>query len=221
MPGFEYTIRQGESLADLARRYRTEGGWRTIWDDEHNDSLRRLRGSPAGLCPGDRIFIPGADGNVCETPTGRAADFTAPPPFRIFAEDGRSAPPTAVPVGGAIKMKAVHDEGAQGRWSWSTRSRKIRLSGQSTEMLTITAGNNHSATYADELIQLSFAPSDGGSTEPSSDAQECDTAQESSGDSACGPEADAAAETPAGGAVVVTTRITVIKVEFHATPFHP
>lgn len=56
MAGFEYTISQGVSVAGLARCYRIEGGWRAIWDDEHNEELRRLRGVIEGFLPGDRIF---------------------------------------------------------------------------------------------------------------------------------------------------------------------
>ncbi len=170
MPGFEYTISQGDSVAGLARRYRTEGGWRAIWEDEHNEELRRLRGGIDGLVPGDRIFIPGAEGNVCETPSGAAADFTAPPPWRIFAEDGSSAPPTAVPVSGAIRMKAMHDEGTSGTWTWSSPSAKVTLSNQATDTVTITAGANVSATLSDEVINLSFAPADGGTSEEAADS---------------------------------------------------
>ncbi len=218
MPGFEYTIRQGESLDDLARRYRVEGGWRAIWDDEHNDNLRRLRGGPERLCPGDRIFIPGADGNVCETPSGVAADFSEPPPWRIFAEDGRSAPPTVVPTRGSIRMKAVHDEGAQGTWTWSTPSRKITLAGQGTDTVTIRAGANVSGADG-EIVRLSFAPADGGTSEGTD--EECESAEESTSDSGCGPEADDAAQTPAGGLASVTTNILVISVIFSPSPSHP
>ncbi|MCU0640317.1 MAG: hypothetical protein MUF59_10695 [Candidatus Krumholzibacteria bacterium] len=225
MPGFEYTISQGDSVAGLARRYRIEGGWRAIWDDEHNDELRRLRGGIDGLLPGDRIFIPGAEGNICETPSGGAVDFTAPPPFRIFAVDGSSMPSSAVPVNGTIQMKAIHDEGTSGTWTWSTPSAKITLSNQATDTVTITAGAGVSSGISAEEIRLTFAPADGGTSEgaaeDSSENESCEeSAAEATSEPVCDPDAEAAEE-PIGGPVYVATRITVISVAFSASPSHP
>ena len=226
MAGFEYTISQGDSVGGLARRYRIEGGWRTIWDDEHNDSLRRLRGGIDGLLPGDRIFIPGAEGNICEPPSGSAADFTAPPPFRIFAVDGSSMPPTAVPVNGTIQMKAVHDEGTSGTWTWSSPSAKIALSNQATDTVTITAGANVSSGLSAEEIRLTFAPADGGTSEGAAEegsgSESCEepTGEEAFSEPVCDPDAEAAEE-PIGGPVYVATRITVISVSFSASASHP
>ncbi len=225
MPGFEYTISQGDSVGGLARRYRIEGGWRAIWDDEHNEELRRLRGGIDGLLPGDRIFIPGAEGNICETPSGAAVDFTAPPPFRIFDVDGSSMPPTAVPVRGEIRMKALHDEGASGRWMWTTPSAKITLSNHETDTVTITAGANVSSGISAEEIRLTFVPADGGTSEgaaeESSESESCEeSAEEATSEPVCDPDAEAAEE-PIGGPVYVATRITVISVAFSASASHP
>ena len=221
MPGFEYTISQGDSVGGLARRYRIEGGWQAIWDDEHNEELRRLRGGIEGLLPGDRIFIPGAEGNICETPSGGAVDFTAPPPFRIFAEDGSSMPLTAVPVCGEIRMKAVHDDGASGRWMWTTPSAKITLSNHETDTVTITAGEDVSAGVSAEEIRLTFVPADGGTSEGAAEeSSESESCEEATSEPVCDPDAEAA-EDPIGGAVYVATRITVISVAFSASASHP
>jgi len=165
LPGFEYTIRGGDTLWAIARRHRVSGGWRTIWDDSHNEEIRRLRGNPDRLYAGDRIYIPDAVGNAPAAASGRPATFTVPPPYRIRAEDGSSAPPTVIPKGVTIRLKARHNSGASGSWRWSTPSTKLTLTNETTDTVSIRAGNRVSAAANAEIINLSFTPT-GGSALP-------------------------------------------------------
>ncbi|MCK4538982.1 MAG: LysM peptidoglycan-binding domain-containing protein [Candidatus Krumholzibacteria bacterium] len=166
MPGFEYTVRSGDTLSALARTYRVEGGWQAIWDDDNNEELRDTRSGPDRLMPGDRVYIPGAEGNVAPAPSGGTAEFTAPPPYRIRAEDGTARPPLIILVGGSVRMRAVHDDGADGAWLWATSSSKITLTDETTDTVTITAGDDVSARGLDEAIEVRFTP-EGGEPMPS------------------------------------------------------
>jgi hypothetical protein len=127
VPGFEYSIVSGDTLWAIARRYRVQGGWRAIWNHDRNEDLRRMRPNADSLCVGDRVFIPGARGNVPSAPSGRRTVFAVPPPYRIRAEDGTSIPSSVVPVRGILRLKAQHLEGdsVRGAWCWSTPSTKI------------------------------------------------------------------------------------------------
>ncbi|MCP4550267.1 MAG: LysM peptidoglycan-binding domain-containing protein [bacterium] len=161
MPGFEYTVRSGDTLSALARTYRVEGGWQAIWDDDHNGELRDTRSGPDRLLPGDRIYIPGAEGNVAPAPSGGTAEFTAPPPYRIRGEDGTARPLSIIPAGEPIRMRAVHDDDADGDWAWTTTSAKITLTDETTDTVTVTAGDDVSARAMDEAIELRFTPEGG------------------------------------------------------------
>lgn len=163
--GFEYTIRRGDALWSIARRYRVDGGWRAIWNHDRNEELRNLRTNPDRLYPGDIVFLPGVEGNVAPTSTGGTTALTVPPPVRIRAEDGRAAPPRYVPAGGTIRLKAIHTRGESGTFAWSTSSTKITLSNQNTDTVTVTGGNNVSASAGAETLSVTFTP-DGGSAIP-------------------------------------------------------
>lgn len=166
MPGFTYTMRRGDTLWGVARRYRVRGGWRAIWEDDNNEELRGNRPNADALQDGDRVYIPGVEGNRGAARTGRPAAFRVPPPYRIRAEDGSSAPPAVIPVRGTLRLTAVHNRGASGTWSWSTDSTKIRLSDEDTDTVTITARRRVSASLGAEVIRLTFTP-DGGRELPS------------------------------------------------------
>ncbi|MBU8922134.1 MAG: LysM peptidoglycan-binding domain-containing protein [Bacteroidales bacterium] len=166
MPGFEYTVRSGDTLSALARTHRVEGGWQAIWNDDNNEELRETRSGPDRLLPGDRVYIPGAEGNVAPAPSGGTAEFTAPPPYRIRAVDGTARPSTIIPAGGSVRMRAVLDEDTAGTWAWATSSSKITLSDETTDTVTITAGDDVSERALSEAIELRFTP-EGGDQMPS------------------------------------------------------
>ncbi len=166
MPGFEYTMRRGDTLWGLARRYRIQGGWRTIWEHENNDGLRSLRPNADTLAEGDLVYIPDVEGNRAAAPSGRAAVFRVPPPYRIRRADGSGPPPMVIPVGGVIELLAVHDRGDPGAWCWSTDSTAIRLENETTDTVRVIAQENPSVSAGAEVIRLNFTP-DGGSAQPS------------------------------------------------------
>lgn len=52
----KYTIKSGDCLSSLGERYRIP--WKKIWQDSANEPLRKKRGDPDVLYPGDIIYIP-------------------------------------------------------------------------------------------------------------------------------------------------------------------
>lgn len=52
----EHTISQGECILSLANQYGHK--WETIWNAPENEKLRKERGHPGVLLPGDHVSIP-------------------------------------------------------------------------------------------------------------------------------------------------------------------
>ncbi len=52
----EHTIKQGECIFSIATRYGHK--WDTIWNAPENEALRKDRGQPGVLMPGDQVSIP-------------------------------------------------------------------------------------------------------------------------------------------------------------------
>ncbi len=65
-----HTIKQGESLANIATTY-SFGNWRTIYDHPENAALRKKRGAPNQLRAGDVLFIPEPQSSVSSVNTDR------------------------------------------------------------------------------------------------------------------------------------------------------
>jgi hypothetical protein len=51
-----YTVQPGDCLSSIGARYGFT--WQTLWDLPENGNLRKLRGDPHVLNPGDQVFIP-------------------------------------------------------------------------------------------------------------------------------------------------------------------
>lgn len=52
----EHRVRQGETIESIAKAHGLLG--LTVWNHPENADLRRLRGEPNILLPGDRVFVP-------------------------------------------------------------------------------------------------------------------------------------------------------------------
>lgn len=58
-----HRVRQGEHLSGIAAYYGL-ASWNQIWEHPENASLRKRRGDPNVLLPGDKIFIPDRQGHT-------------------------------------------------------------------------------------------------------------------------------------------------------------
>jgi len=70
--GFYYSIRKGDTLSDLASRYKLPG-WRAIYDHASNADFRKLRPNPNKIEIGDRIWIPSKLASSGKSPSGGCA----------------------------------------------------------------------------------------------------------------------------------------------------
>jgi hypothetical protein len=92
------------------------------------------------------------------------ASAPAPATCSITSDaDGMST--DCIPVGGLIQLKAVPSSGS-GTYQWSTSSTKIMLSNTATQMVTVQAKNNLSASRGAETVQLVFTPTGGTALAP-------------------------------------------------------
>src|SRR6185503_16392045 len=55
--GSSHVVKQGECLSSIARKYGF-ADYHTIYDDPANARLKKLRGNPNVVQPGDQLFIP-------------------------------------------------------------------------------------------------------------------------------------------------------------------
>lgn len=65
-----HTVRQGESLSSIARRYKI-ANWKDIYDDPANERFRSLRPNPNLIYPGDAVVIPDIKPQTAKLPTGQ------------------------------------------------------------------------------------------------------------------------------------------------------
>lgn len=70
-----HTVKQGECLSSIARRYGF-ARWQTIYDDPQNAELKAKRPNPNTLAPGDVLYIPEKKGKNEGAATGKTHQFT-------------------------------------------------------------------------------------------------------------------------------------------------
>ena len=79
---------------------------------------------------------------------------------RIFAADGKSDPPKAVPVNKSTQLRGVLSAKVAGTFKWTTASTLVTLKNDAMETVTVEAGKTPSAAPETEEIQLVFTPKD-------------------------------------------------------------
>ena len=89
-----YVVKQGDHLSRIA----FEHGFRdfhTIWDDPANAALKKLRGNPNVLMPGDTVVIPDRSQRIEKRPSGATHIFVTPIPtlrLRVVVRDVNGDP---------------------------------------------------------------------------------------------------------------------------------
>jgi N-acetylmuramoyl-L-alanine amidase len=74
--GFWHTVDHGDCLSLLGREHRIP--WKKIWEHPDNEPLRKKRGNPNILHPGDKVFIPPRDERIETCATEKKHRFKAP-----------------------------------------------------------------------------------------------------------------------------------------------
>ncbi len=69
-----YKVQAGDHTSSLAAQFGF-ANFQTIWDDPHNEALRKKRTDPHVLNPGDVIYIPDKEPKSVERPTGKLHVF--------------------------------------------------------------------------------------------------------------------------------------------------
>jgi hypothetical protein len=89
-----YLVKQGDHLSRIALQH----GFRDfhiIWDDPANAALKKLRGNPNVLMPGDTLMIPDKLQRIEQRPTGARHTFVTPAPvlrLRVVVRDVNGDP---------------------------------------------------------------------------------------------------------------------------------
>lgn len=105
----EHTVVQGEHLSRIAARHGF--ALATLWDHPDNAALRRLRGNPDVLLPGDVVVIPDRELKAVASPSGAHLRFVlkrAPLMLKLAFVDLQGKPIAAARVqlrlGGAVDL---------------------------------------------------------------------------------------------------------------------
>lgn len=77
-----YTVKQGDTLARIARRF-GQRSWKRVWDAAENEGLRKKRKSPHLLYPGDVVSVPGIALNECEKPVDQVHRLIVKPDAKV------------------------------------------------------------------------------------------------------------------------------------------
>ncbi len=84
-----YEVKQGDHISSIAKKFGFRD-FKTIWDDPQNADLKKLRGNPNVLFPGDEVIIPDKDVKTESRSTGSTHQFVVPVPqleLRIVTHD--------------------------------------------------------------------------------------------------------------------------------------
>lgn len=76
-----HVVRQGETVASIVAKSGA-GNPDSVWNDDKNKALRELRGDPAILCPGDRLYLPGTKRKWLPVSVGTKNAFKATVPVQ-------------------------------------------------------------------------------------------------------------------------------------------
>ncbi len=76
-----YVVRQGETVASIVAR-NGGGDPDAVWKHSNNAALRELRGDPAILCPGDRLYLPDGKPSWLKVSVGSTNTFKATVPVQ-------------------------------------------------------------------------------------------------------------------------------------------
>jgi hypothetical protein len=76
-----YVVRQGETVASIVAR-NGGGDPDAVWNHSKNAELRKLRGDPAILCPGDRLYLPDGKPSWLPVTVGSTNTFKATVPVQ-------------------------------------------------------------------------------------------------------------------------------------------
>lgn len=71
-----HIVQQGEHLPGIAAKFGFSDH-KTLWDDPNNSELKKLRGNPLVLLPGDQVFIPERETRTESASTEQRTKFTA------------------------------------------------------------------------------------------------------------------------------------------------
>jgi len=74
--GIWHTVARGDCLSMLGREHRIP--WKKIWEHPDNEPLRKKRGNPNILHPGDKVFIPTREERIESCATEKKHRFRAP-----------------------------------------------------------------------------------------------------------------------------------------------
>ena len=112
----EYTVRQGDTTASIA--YEAGFLWETIWNHGNNAELKRQRGNPNVLYPGDVLFVPELQPKEEAGATEQRHRFRrrgVPEKLRIRLLDENDEPRSGLPyvleIDGGLFEGTTNDEG--------------------------------------------------------------------------------------------------------------
>src|SRR5262249_32049510 len=116
-----HTVKQGEHLTRIAKAYGFSD-YRTVWDHAENAEVKRKRGNPNVIFPGDRLFIPDKQEKEERRPVDRRHRFRVSRKnlkLRVVLEDFAEKPiadaTCELQVDGQVEKKTTDAKGKMER----------------------------------------------------------------------------------------------------------